>query len=275
MKKETTATDTKKKTVKKTVKKVVKPTATSVANVGIITCKDLNKQFMGIKAIDNLSISIPEAKTTGLIGPNGSGKTTLMNVLTGMISPDSGEIMVRDKKRKRIKSHELRKYRIARTFQDGRLIEQLSVEDNLLLPVAENTLISSLKEIKTDDYKKRMEKVLEITSLAKHRHKRAEELSYGLRKLLEVGRVLMQDVDIYFFDEPFTGLFPEVVEQVCGIIGGLQKQGKTIVIIEHNMGLIKRLSDYIIVLNHGALMAEGEPDDVLQNKDVREAYLGV
>ncbi len=241
----------------------------------IITCTHLNKQFMGIKAIDDLSLQIPQAKTTGLIGPNGSGKTTLMNILTGLIKPDSGKITVRDKHRTRIKSNELRTYRIARTFQDGRVIEQLSVEDNLLLPVAKNTLWGGFTEIKTDDYQSRLEKVLDITSLKDHRHKRAEELSYGLRKLLEIGRLLMQDADIYFFDEPFTGLFPEMVEQVCDIISGLQKQGKTIVIIEHNMGLIKRLSDYIIVLDHGTLLAEGEPDAVLKNKKVREAYLGV
>ena len=244
-------------------------TLPSAYGLDIITCKGLNKQFMGIKAIDNLSIAIPQAMTTGLIGPNGSGKTTLMNILTGMLTPDSGEITVRDKKRGRIKSHELRKYRMARTFQDGRLIEQLSVEDNLLLPVAENTLISSLKEIKTDDYKARMEKVLEITSLTAHRFKRAEELSYGLRKLLEIGRVLMQDADIYFFDEPFTGLFPEVVEQVCDIIGGLQKQGKTIVIIEHNMDLIK-IADEIIDLGPdggdmgGNIVVQGTPEQVSQ-----------
>ncbi len=247
----------------------------SAYGLDIITTKNLTKQFMGIKAIDNLSVSIPQAMTTGLIGPNGSGKTTLMNVLTGMLKPDAGEITVRDKHRKRIKSHELRKYRMARTFQDGRLIEQLSVEDNLLLPVAENSLWGGFKEITIDDYKDRMEQVLSMTSLLPHRHKKAEELSYGLRKLLEIGRLLMQDADIYFFDEPFTGLFPEVVEQVCDIIAGLQKQGKTIVIIEHNMGLIKRLSDHIIVLDHGTLLAEGKPDDVLQNQAVREAYLGV
>ena len=85
----------------------------------------------------------------------------------------------------------------------------------------------------------------------------------------------MQDADIYFFDEPFSGLFPEIVEQVCDIICGLQKQGKTIVIIEHNMSLIRRLCDYTIVLNHGQLLAEGKPEDVLQNKDVRESYLGI
>lgn len=249
--------------------------AISAYGLDIITTKNLTKQFMGIKAIDNLSIGIPQAMTTGLIGPNGSGKTTLMNILTGMLKPDAGEITIRDKKRNRIKSHELRKYRMARTFQDGRLIEQLSVEDNLLLPVAENTMWAGFKEVKIDDYKDRMEKVLAMTSLLDHRHKKAEELSYGLRKLLEIGRLLMQDADIYFFDEPFTGLFPEVVEQVCDIIAGLQQQGKTIVIIEHNMGLIKRLSDHIIVLDHGTLLAEGKPDDVLQNQGVREAYLGV
>ena len=241
----------------------------------IITCTHLCKQFMGIKAINDLTIKIPQAKTTGLIGPNGSGKTTLMNILTGMIRPDSGEITIRDKKRHRIKSNELRNYRIARTFQDGRLVEQLSVIDNLLLPVTKNKLIDSFKEVSIDDYKDRLERVLEITSLKEHRYKKAEDLSYGLRKLLEIGRLLMQDAEIYFFDEPFTGLFAEMVEQVCEIISGLQKQGKTVVIIEHNMGLIKRLSDYIIVLDHGMLLAEGKPEEVLENKDVREAYLGV
>lgn len=241
----------------------------------IITIKNLTKQFMGIKAIDNLTVNIPQAKTIGLIGANGSGKTTLVNILTGMLFPDAGEITVRDKKRTHIKSNELRKYRIARTFQDGRLIEQMSVIDNLLLPVAENSLISSLKEISIKDYQDRLEKVLEMTSLAEHYNKNAEELSYGLRKLLEIGRVLMQDADIYFFDEPFSGLFPEIVEQVCDIISGLQKQGKTIVIIEHNMGLIKRLCNYTIVLNHGKLLAEGKPEDVLLDKSVRESYLGI
>jgi len=247
----------------------------SAYGLDIITIKNLTKSFMGIKAIDDLTVNIPQAKTIGLIGPNGSGKTTLVNILTGMLFPDSGEITVRDKKRTHIKSNELRKYRIARTFQDGRLIEQMSVVDNLLLPVAENNLFDSLKEVSTKDYQDRLEKVLEMTSLTEHRHKNAEELSYGLRKLLEIGRVLMQDADIYFFDEPFSGLFPEIVEQVCEIICGLQRQGKTIVIIEHNMSLIRRLCDHIIVLNHGKLLAEGKPEEVLHNKEVQESYLGV
>ncbi len=241
----------------------------------VIVCKDLNKQFMGIRAINNLSVSVPQGITTGLIGPNGSGKTTLMNILTGMLQPDSGEIYISNQLHSYIKSYELRQHKIARTFQDGRLIEQLSVEDNLLLAVAHNSLISGLMETKQTSYQQRLEDVLTTTSLQKHRFKKAEELSYGLRKLLEIGRLLMQDAEIYFFDEPFTGLFPEIVEQVCNIINNLQKQNKTIVIIEHNMGLIKRLCSNIIVLDHGSLMAEGNPEDVLQNPNVRQAYLGI
>ena len=118
----------------------------------IITIRNLTKQFMGIRAIDDLSVNIPQAMTIGLIGSNGSGKTTLVNILTGMLRPDAGEIAIRDKKRSHIKANELRKYRIARTFQDGRLIEQMSVVDNLLLPVAENSLVDSLKEISIKDF---------------------------------------------------------------------------------------------------------------------------
>lgn len=240
----------------------------------IINVRNLTKQFMGLKAIDDLSIGIPLGITTGLIGPNGSGKTTLMNVLTGMLTPEAGELEIGNQSFRKIKPTKLRKLKIARTFQDGRLIEQLGIEDNLLLSVAENGCWKSFAERNANKYQERMEEVLKITNLQEHRHKRAEELSYGLRKLLEIGRSLMQDAEVYFFDEPFTGLFPEIVEQVCGILGNLKEQGKTLVIIEHNMGLIERLCDYTIVLDSGRLLAEGKPSEVLKDKNVQEAYLG-
>lgn len=240
----------------------------------IIKIKNMTKQFMGLKALDDLSIGIPEGATTGLIGPNGSGKTTLMNVLTGLLTPEAGEINIGMHHYHKVKPNKLRELKIARTFQDGRLIEQLSVEDNLILPVAANGYWKSFTELSAAKYQERMEEVLAMASLAEHRHKRADELSYGLRKLLEIGRSLMQDAEIYFFDEPFTGLFPEAVEQVCGILCGLKKQNKTIVIIEHDMGLIERLCDYTIVLDHGTLLSEGKPAQILKDKNVREAYLG-
>lgn len=245
--------------------------------VAAIKTKKLSKHFMGVKAVDELTIEIPKGVATGLIGPNGSGKTTLINVLTGLLKPESGSIKFygKDKEYTGIKPTNLRRMKIARTFQDSRLVEQITVEDNLLLAIAENGYCKGLFELDSKKYQDRLDKVLEMTKLTEHRHKNAEDLSYGLRKLLDVGRALIQEADIYFFDEPFTGLFPEVVEHVLSILQGLKKAGKTVVMIEHNMGLIERLCDYTIVLDYGHLLAEGTPKEVLKNKAVREAYLGM
>lgn len=240
----------------------------------IIKIENLTKQFMGLKAIDDLSLEISAGLATGLIGPNGSGKTTLMNVLTGMLSAEAGMIEIAERRFRKIKPNSLRRLKIARTFQDGRLIEQMSVEDNLLLTVADNRCWGGLRERSLKRYEDKLSEVLSTIHLTDYRYKNAEELSYGQRKLLEIGRTLMQNADIYFFDEPFTGLFPEMVEQVLIILQGLKEQGKTLVIIEHNMSLIERLCDYTIVLDHGTLLAEGKPQDVLKDVKVREAYLG-
>lgn len=240
-----------------------------------ISVKHLSKAFMGIKAVNDLSISFPKSLVTGLIGPNGSGKSTLINLVTGLLTPDSGSIVINGRAYPFIKPYKLRKFKIARTFQDGRLIEQLNVEDNLLLSVAQNKIGRGLKELKTTPYQKKLEGILVKTGLKVHRFKKAEDLSYGLRKLLEIGRALMQNADIYIFDEPFTGLSPKMVEEVLSIIDILRVEAKTVILIEHNMNLIERLADYIIVLDHGTLLADGAPCDVLKNKLVQEAYLGV
>lgn len=239
-----------------------------------IKIKKLSKRFMGVNAIENLSVGIPEGAATGLIGPNGSGKTTLMNILTGLLRPDDGEIEICNHRANKIKPTRLRKLKIARTFQDGRLIEQLSVEDNLLLAVAETNEWKALFDWGSKRYQTKLDEVLKTVNLEEHRHKKAEDLSYGLRKLLEIGRALIQDAEIYFFDEPFTGLFPEIVAQVCRIMQSLKEQGKTLIIIEHNISLIEKLCDYTIVLDYGKLLAQGTPQEVLENKKVQEAYLG-
>lgn len=237
-----------------------------------IRIEHLSKHFMGIRAVDDLTLEIPRGVATGLIGPNGSGKTTLMNVLTGLLIPTAGTIeIVGHDVRRRIPPTKLRSFKIARTFQDGRLIEQLSVEDNLSLTIGETGCWKSFLDF---DKGAKLAAVLDTIHLKDHRTKLAGTLSYGQRKLLEIGRTLMQDAEIYFFDEPFTGLFPEVVEQVLAILQDLKKQGKTLVVIEHNMGLIERLCDHTIVLDYGRLLASGTPAAVLKNKDVQKSYLG-
>lgn len=183
-------------------------------------------------------------------------------------------IEINERRVRKIKPNTLRRLKIARTFQDGRLIEQLSVEDNLLLPVAENRYWHSLFEQHIERYRERLENVLQTVRLADYRYKNAEGLSYGQRKLLEIGRALMQNADIYFFDEPFTGLFPETVQDIVNILRELKQKGKTLIVIEHNMNLIEQLCDYTVVLDSGRLLAKGIPAEVLADEKVREAYLG-
>ena len=211
-----------------------------------IKIENLTKQFMGLKALDDLSLEFPSGQTTGLIGPNGSGKTTLMNVLTGMLVPENGMIEINERRFRKIKPNTLRRLKIARTFQDGRLIEQLSVEDNLLLPVAENRYWHSLFEQHIERYRERLENVLQTVRLADYRYKNAEGLSYGQRKLLEIVNILRE----------------------------LKQKGKTLIVIEHNMNLIEQLCDYTVVLDSGRLLAKGIPAEVLADEKVREAYLG-
>ncbi len=172
-----------------------------------IEVKHLTKNFGGLRAVDDLSLSIAPGETTGLIGPNGSGKTTLMNLISGLYKPDCGTITIGKKTFDEISPIKLRELRIARTFQDGRLINQLSVDDNLLLAIAETRLVKSLFQKYTPEMRERVNVILEKIGLTTHRHKLAEELSYGQRKLLELGRALIQDADIYLLDEPFSGLF--------------------------------------------------------------------
>ncbi|MBO4746154.1 MAG: ABC transporter ATP-binding protein [Alphaproteobacteria bacterium] len=240
-----------------------------------IKINHLTKVFGGVRAVDDLTISIAHGKATGLIGPNGSGKTTLMNLITGLLKPDCGTIEIGNDTFDSINPQTLRDLRIARTFQDGRLVDQLSVDDNLLLAIAENETGKSLLQINTNSMQERLDKTLKKIGLTAHRKKMAEELSYGQRKLLELGRALIQDADIYLLDEPFSGLFAKQIDNVLNLITGLKESKKTIVIIEHNMGLIKQIADRLIVLDHGQLLASGSPNVVLKNKSVQQAYLGV
>jgi ABC-type branched-subunit amino acid transport system ATPase component len=183
---------------------------------------------------------------------------------------------------------DLRRLRIARTFQDGRLIDQLSVWDNLVLPIAETRVFKALRQIVSTtpplrgtpslakgNLNARVTAVLQKINLTEYANAPVESLSYGQRKLVELGRAIIQDADIYLLDEPFTGLFAKMVDQVLKLIAELKQSGKTIVIIEHNMGLIRAVADHIIVLDHGQVLAHGAPDKVLKDENVQQAYLGV
>lgn len=234
----------------------------------------LTKQFGGVKAVNDLSIAIPKGKITGIIGPNGSGKTTLTNVLTGLHAMDGGSVLVGERELTRIPPHLVRTLGLARTFQNVRLFEQMSVLDNVLVALTERRVFGALLERGNDAHRERAEALLTQVGLIAKKDENAEHLSYGQRKLLEIARAIATDADTILFDEPYAGLFPEMVKLVAGIMRELRDSGKTVVLIEHDMALIRELCDHVIVLDAGKLLAEGTPLEVLADKAVIEAYLG-
>jgi ABC-type branched-subunit amino acid transport system ATPase component len=239
-----------------------------------IATQQLRKSFDGVRAVDDLSIEIEKGKITSLIGPNGAGKTTIINLMTGIMQYDSGKLIINDYRLNKIQSHDLPTLGITRTFQNIRLIEQMSVLDNILVVLTEKGVFASMFESHIDLHAKRAYEILKKVGLWEKRFETAENLSYGQRKLLEIARALATNADIYFLDEPFSGLFKEMLKLVKQIILDLKQSGKTVLLIEHNMDLIRELSDTVIVVDAGALLAVGKPESVLSRKDVIEAYLG-
>ena len=240
----------------------------------ILATKKLTKSFSGVHAVDHIDLAIQERQITGLVGPNGSGKTTLINILSGFSPHDEGKIFFSDTERKKIYPWENQIYGITRTFQQIRLFEQLSVLDNILITLTERGPFRSLFERHSDFHANQATDILKRVGLYEKRSALAAELSYGQRKLLEIARVLSMDCRIILLDEPFAGLFPEVVKLIEKIIQELKNTGKSIILVEHNMDIIRRLSDHLIVMDAGKILAEGNPAEVLNKREVMEAYLG-
>jgi branched-chain amino acid transport system ATP-binding protein len=249
--------------------------------MSILETKNLVKHFDGVHAVDHLSIGFEKGKITAVIGPNGSGKSTLINTLTGMLPVDAGVVHVGERtKLSKILPHEVARYGITRTFQDVRLFEQMSVLDNVLVVLTEREVGSAFFEKHTRFHLDKAESVLQRVGLFDKRRQLAVNLSYGQRKLLEIARTLAMeegevgDIEIFFFDEPFAGLFPEMIKVVVSVMKELRDKGKTVVLVEHNMDLIRELSDHVYVLDAGKLLASGAPSAVLAKREVIEAYLG-
>ncbi|MFB6212931.1 MAG: ABC transporter ATP-binding protein [Candidatus Magasanikbacteria bacterium] len=236
--------------------------------------KALTKTFGGNTAVDNLSVEITPQTITGLIGPNGSGKTTLVNLLTGIKNIDEGSVIISETELDHINPYDTPTYGITRTFQQVRMFEQMSVLDNVLVALTERGVFSSLFETHSDYHLNQAQNILETVELWDKRNDSAENLSYGQRKLLEIARALAMDVNLIFFDEPFAGLFPQIQEIVSEVLKELKEDGKTVVLIEHDMDVIRDLCDQVIVLDAGNLLSHGTPEEVLNQQKVQQAYLG-
>ncbi len=236
--------------------------------------ENLSKHFGGVFAVDNVTLTFEPGKITSIVGPNGSGKTTLMNIISGMLPFESGAVIVSGMTFRRVEPENVLAFGVVRTFQDIRLFEQMPVMDNILVVLTERNVFSALFEKHEGYHENRAKEILRRVMLWEKRNNLARDLSYGQRKLLEVARALATDADIFLFDEPFAGLFPDMSKMVSVVLKELRRENKTVVLIEHNMELIRDLSDHTIVMHYGELLAEGVPSDVLSRRDVMEAYLG-
>ena len=236
--------------------------------------KAISKSFGAVRAVDQLSISIFREWITCIVGPNGSGKSTLINLLSGMLPIDEGIVIIDTVGIRVLKAHETPDHGITRTFQEVRLFDQITVWDNIMVGLTERRLFPSLLERTKPRHEEKAEEILRSVGMWEKRDAMAGDLSYGQRKLLEIGRVMALDVNIYLFDEPFAGLFPRMLERVKAILKEMRAQKRTIIFVSHNMDIVRELSDHIFVLDSGSLLAVGEVDEVLGRSTVIDAYLG-
>ena len=235
--------------------------------VTILSVEHLTKNFGGVTAVSDVSFQAEKGKILGLIGPNGAGKTTCFNMIAGAFPPSEGNIHFNGKDITGKKPHELNRMGIARTFQIVKPLSKLSVFDNVMV-----ACLSKSKNIK--EARQKAENVLEETNLIDIKSMLAGNLSIGNLKRLEVARALATNPALLLMDEPMGGLTPPEVDGAIELIKRINQKGTSIIIIEHIMKAVMAVSDYIIVLQNGELIAQGKPETVVKNENVIKAYLG-
>lgn len=240
----------------------------------ILETEEIYKRFGAVAAVDGLSISIPRRGMTSIVGPNGSGKSTLVNLLSGTLPLDGGIVIIDGVGLKIVKAHETPDHGITRTFQEVRLFNQITVWDNIMVVLTNRRFLPALLERTKPRHREKAQRILEEVGMWEKRSSLAMDLSYGQRKLLEIGRAMALDVNIYLFDEPFAGLFPQMLERIKDIMKAMRDEGRTVVFISHNMDIVREMSDHLIVLDSGKLLTVGEVEEALNREEVIAAYLG-
>ena len=248
----------------------------------ILSVRGLSRRFGGLQAVSALDLSLPRGRLLALIGPNGAGKSTTVNLLAGVLAPSAGSITLDGADLTGRPAHEVARAGLVRTFQNGRLFTRLPVVENVLVGADARfesgfwgTLARSARfRAEERMLRERAMALLDALGLAGDAQREVRELPYGKQRKIEIARALILAPRVLMLDEPAAGLNSGEVEELIAYVHDLRAQGLSILLIEHNMGLVMRLADRIAVLNFGQLIADGTPAEVRSSEAVIDAYLG-
>jgi branched-chain amino acid transport system ATP-binding protein len=244
----------------------------------LLTIQNVSKHFGGLKALENVTIHLGSDKIYGLIGPNGAGKTSLFNLITGVLPVSKGSIQFEGKELNKLQPHEISRLGISRTYQNIRLFPSMTVLENVLVAQNIHTQwgLGSIFKVRRSDLKllDQAEELLKQMGLWTKRKEMSTSLAYGEQRRLEIARALALKPKLLLLDEPAAGMNESETENLLQRIEEIRAQGKTILLIEHDMSVIMRICSYISVLNFGELIAQGTPEEIQTNEAVIEAYLG-
>ena len=241
----------------------------------MLKINNITKSFGGVQAIQGSNFVVKKNKVTALIGPNGAGKTTLFDIICGLVKPDSGEAIFDGMNLSKLQIHKRINLGISRTFQQVRLFKYLTILDHLLMTDNhdDTKILSNILSNKKIAIKK-YEKVLVEFGIERSLDTPVSELSYGQRKLLDIAMALRKQHKLLMLDEPVAGVNQVIQNRIENLLLDLKERGETMLIIDHDMEFVHKLADHVIVLDAGVVFVEGNPDVVLQDKRVLEAYLG-
>ncbi len=248
----------------------------------LISVNNLKKSFGGLKAVDVQDLSFKEGELTSIIGPNGAGKTTFFDLISGFQNADSGSIFLKDKDISNAQPYKIARMGMVRTFQLTKVFDRMTVMENLLFSgsnIKNDSFLRSFIKLNSqklyeNSLREKANEIMNDLNIGHMANSYARELSGGQKKLLELARSIINEPKILLLDEPLAGVNPKLAEDILSLITKLSDSGITIVMVEHNIEAVMKISERIVVLAEGSLIADGIPNEIRTDNNVIEAYLG-